>query len=105
MLWGVRNLLKDVPAADLPMLAGPALPLLLWGTFGAIVVASAVTWLRTDPTQTPLRRAAMAMAAGLGTILAAMVAAPLHQAAGRTGLLALAVVTLPLAFWLLLPRR
>jgi len=105
VLWEVRTLLKDSPAADLPTITGPALPLLLWGTFGAICLASLVGWFHADRRQSPLRRAAMAMAAGLGTILAAMLAAPLHQLAGRTGLLALAAVALPGALWLLLVRR
>lgn len=104
VLAGVRDLLKDAPASDTPTLSGPALPLLLWGTFGAICLACLVTFLRSDRGQTPLRRAAMAMAAGLGTILAAMLAAPLHELAGRTGLLVLAALALPLAPWLLLRR-
>lgn len=104
VLAGVRDILKDAPASDQPTLAGPALPLLLWGTFGAICLACLVTWLRSDPRQTPFRRAAMAMAAGLGTILAAMLAAPLHELAGPTGLLALTALALPAALWLLLRR-
>jgi hypothetical protein len=54
--------------------------------------------------QSLFRRAAMAMAAGLGTILAAMLAAPLHELAGRTGLLVLTALALPAALWLLLRR-
>jgi len=104
VLWEVRNLLGDAPAADLPTITGPALPLLLWGTFAAICLASLASWLHSDRRQSPLRRAAMAMAAGLGTILAAMLAAPLHQLAGRTGLLALAAVALPASLWLMLRR-
>ncbi|MFL5519710.1 MAG: hypothetical protein ACJ8B6_02155 [Gemmatimonadales bacterium] len=104
VLAGVRDILKDAPASDQPMLAGPALPLLLWGTFGAICLACLVTWLRSDPRQTPFRRAALAMAAGLGTVLAAMLAAPLHELAGRIGLLVLTALALPAALWLLLRR-
>ena len=70
VLAQVRVILRDAPASDQPALAGPALPLLLWGTFGAICLACLATALRADPRQTTLRRAAMAMAAGLGTILA-----------------------------------
>ena len=86
------------------MLGGPALPLLLWGTFLSICLACLVTFLRSDPRQTPFRRAAMAMAAGLGTVLAAMLAAPVHELAGPTGLMVLAALALPVATWLLLRR-
>jgi hypothetical protein len=44
------------------------------------------------------------MAAGLGTVLAAMLAAPLHELAGRIGLLVLTALSLPAALWLLLRR-
>ena len=104
VLAGVRSLLRDAPASDQPMLGGPALPLLLWGTFLSICLACLVTFLRSDPRQTPFRRAAMAMAAGLGTVLAAMLAAPVHELAGPTGLMVLAALALPVATWLLLRR-
>jgi hypothetical protein len=79
--------------------------LLLFGLLGAVVLASLATWLRSDPRQTPLRRAAMAMTAGLGVILTAVLAVPLNEFAGRTGLLGLAAVALCTALWLLLLRR
>jgi len=47
VLWEVRNLLGEAPAADLPTITGPALPLLLWGTFAAISTAPEVDQIRS----------------------------------------------------------
>lgn len=94
VLAGVRTLLADAPASDTPQLGGPAFSLLLWGTFGAVALAAAITWWRLGPGHSPFRRMAMALAAGLGTILAALIAAPVHELTGRPGLLVLAAASL-----------
>ncbi|MCU0620017.1 MAG: hypothetical protein MUC69_00785 [Gemmatimonadales bacterium] len=97
VLASVRRMLAEAPASDAPVLAGPAFPLLLWGTFGAVALAAAATAWRLGPLHSPYRRLALGMAAGLGTILAALLAAPLHEVAGRAGLYALAAAALPAA--------
>jgi hypothetical protein len=86
------------------MQGGSALTLLLFGTFAAVVTAAVVTWWRVGGMPTLFRRAALGLAAGLGTILVAMLAVPLHQAAGRPGLHAMAAVAAVLAVILLRPR-
>jgi fructose-specific phosphotransferase system IIC component len=103
VLVRVTDLRRAASPTD-PPAAGPAVDLLLFGLLGAVVLASLATWLRSDPAQTLLRRAAMAMTAGLGVVLAAMLAVPLNEVAGRTGLLTFAALALPSALWLLLRR-
>jgi hypothetical protein len=94
----------DRTPAEVPMQGGSALTLLLFGTFAAVVTAAVVTWWRVGGMPTLFRRAALGLAAGLGTILVAMLAVPLHQAAGRPGLHAMAAVAAVLAVILLRPR-
>jgi hypothetical protein len=105
VLAQVRAMVERLPAADVPAMSGNALTLLIFGVFFGVVAAAAVAFWGVGAMPTLFRRAALALAAGLGTVLVAMVAVPLHHVAGRTGLHALAAVAAVASLALLATRR
>jgi hypothetical protein len=80
------------------LVAGAAFPLIVGGLLVSIVVAAAVTWWLLAPLGSPFRRGVLAMVAGFGTFVGAMLATPVHVYAGLPGLVAMAVLGLAGAF-------
>lgn len=104
-LWGVRALLANAPASDQAVVTGPAFFILMGGTFGAVALATALGWWVLAPLTSSWRRGVFGMVAGFGTVIAALAAAPVHQAWGRGGLLAMAAIAACVAFPVLASAR
>ena len=102
-LWGVQRLLAGSPESPIPVTGGPAPPLLLLGTVGALCLTAGVAWHRLAPVDSYYRRGGLSLVSAFGTFLMAVLAAPLHHFTGPRGLLALAGVAGAAA--LLLSRR
>jgi hypothetical protein len=90
-LWGVQRLVAEA-AGSAPVTRGPAPLLLLLGTVAALVLSAGVAWRRLAPVESYYRRGGLAMLSAFGTFLIAVLAVPLHHAAGGAGLLGLALV-------------
>lgn len=104
-LWGVRTILADAPASEQAVVNGPAFFVLIGGTFGAVALAAALGWWVLAPLTSTWRRGVFAMISGFGTVVAALAAAPVHQAWGRAGLATLATVAILVALPLLVSVR
>lgn len=92
VLWGVQALLLGRPETSEPVSSGPAPALLLAGTLGAMIVAGAVAWRRLAPITSYFRRGILSLICALATFVAALIAAPIHYAAGGLGLVVMAAV-------------
>jgi hypothetical protein len=103
--WGVRALQAGGLAATDPRrgLTPGLLPLIVAGTFGAMLAGGAGTWALLAPIGNPWRRAMLGMIAGGASFVVALVTWPVDRAFGRSGLLALAA--LAAALCLVLGRR
>jgi hypothetical protein len=110
MAAGLALISATVAAVDLvrPPAAGPTpevaapLALLLAGTVGGLLLAGITTWhlLRIA---SAYRRGGLALVSAFATVVLMLVTMPLHQLAGRAGLLGLALVAAGAG--LLLARR
>lgn len=91
------------PAAGPTPDFGAPLVLLLGGTFGGLVLAGIVTWHLLARISSAYRRGGLAIVSSFATVVLMLVTMPLNQAAGRAGLLSLAVAAAVAG--LLLARR
>jgi hypothetical protein len=103
VLWVARTLQSTglAPLASKPsdLIAN----LVLIGWLGGAMLGAALAWGLMSPIASAYRRGAFAMVAGFGSLLAALVTAPVDHFFGTTGLLALAGLA-TLSFVLLLRR-
>ena len=107
--WSVRLLQAGSTARARPALdSAPAL-LLLIGTLSGMVAAGLATWTLLAPIRNPWRQAMLAIIAGAGSFVLALVTIPLDRAFGRPGLIGLVAVCAALCMvigrGLSLPRR
>ncbi|MEO8227297.1 MAG: hypothetical protein ABI637_07680 [Gemmatimonadota bacterium] len=92
----VVTLLRDVaiaapaPAADLR--SSPAFYVLVGGTFASAFFAATAVWFSLAPITNTYRRAMFSLVSAFATIVVMLVAAPVHAAFGRPGLIGLALV-------------
>lgn len=98
----VVGLVRGPGAGPTPDFGAP-LALLLAGTMGGLLLAGVVTWHLLDRVASAYRRGGLAMVSSFATVILMLVTMPLNQAAGRTGLLALAAMAAGAG--LLLARR
>ncbi len=89
-LWRVRTMLADAPASDRPVLTGGAYYVLMAGLLGGGFLAAGLTFVRLAPLSSLYRRLSLALAAGLGVLVSALLATLVHHAFGNGALLALA---------------
>jgi hypothetical protein len=102
-LWGVQRMVAGAPGSQMPVTRGPAPVLLLLGTVGALCLSAGVAWRRLAQVDSYYRRGGLSILSAFGTLLAAVLAVPLHHFAGRAGLLGLAAASAVAA--VLLSRR
>jgi hypothetical protein len=86
--------LAGPPAARPPgMPAGSAAAtLLLAGTLGGFVMAGVAAWWLLAPIGSIYRRAVLALSSSFVTVVLMLIAVPVHQWAGQSGLLGLAAL-------------
>jgi len=87
---GVDFLRTQTP--DAAPQAGAPLYLLFFGTLTGLVVAGLITWRLLAPILSLYRRGGLSVVSGLATVLVMLLCIPVHQLAGRAGLLTLAVL-------------
>ena len=99
VLWGVRTLQMSSPSES-PQLGSAPGVLLVAGTFGGLLAATAVAFSLMAPIGSLYRRGALAMVSGFGTLVASLVTSPLDRGLGRPGLLLLALACAAGGLWL-----
>ena len=102
-LWVVSTLLADMPAGDTPVIDGAPFYVLVGGTMLGVAAAGLITWMLLAPVQSTYRRGGLSLVSAFTTAAGMLVAMPINQLAGRTGLVGLVVVSGLVA--LLLSRR
>jgi len=95
-LWVVSTLLADMPASD-------PFYILVGGTMLGVGVAGLITWTLLAPVRSTYRRGGLSLVSSFTTAAGMLVAMPINQLAGRTGLVGLVVLSGMVA--LLLSRR
>ena len=103
VLWVVSTLLADMPASDTPVIDGAPFYVLVGGTLLGVGVAGLITWMLLAPVRSTYRRGGLSVVSAFATAAGMLVAMPINQLAGRTGLLVLVVFSGLVA--LLLSRR
>ena len=102
-LWVVSTLLADMPASDTPVIDGAPFYILVGGTMLGVGVAGLITWTLLAPVRSTYRRGGLSLVSSFTTAAGMLVAMPVNQLAGRTGLVGLIVLSGMVA--LLLSRR
>ena len=102
-LWVVSTLLADMPASDTPVIDGAPFYILVGGTMLGVGVAGLITWTLLAPVRSTYRRGGLSLVSSFTTAAGMLVAMPVNQFAGRTGLVGLVVLSGMVA--LLLSRR
>jgi hypothetical protein len=103
VLWGVRTLLLDAPASDVPILAGAPANLLLAGVLIGVVTPGILAWTLLAPLPSWYRRGGLAVAASFGTVLSMLLLTVVHHLLGRQGLMATFVLAGLSCVWLAHP--
>jgi hypothetical protein len=98
---GVDLLRAGVPAE--PVRGGAPLYLLFFGTLAGRCRAGAVAWRLLSPILSTYRRGGLSLASTFATVVVMLVCIPVHQLAGRAGLIGLGVAAFLAS--LLLARR
>lgn len=88
-LWVVSTLLIDVPARDTPVIDGAPFYVLVGGTLLGIALAGFTTWTLLAPVRSTYRRGGLSLVSAFATTAGMLVAMPVNQLAGRTGLVSL----------------
>jgi hypothetical protein len=96
------DLLRAGAPSPAPQLGAP-LYLLFFGTMAGLVLAGVVAWRLLEPILSIYRRGGLSIVSGLATVLAMLICIPVHQLAGRAGLVGLGVLAALAS--LLLARR
>jgi hypothetical protein len=86
VLWGVALLVASAPSRG-PVTGGPALVLLLGGTFLAILASAGTAWACLSPIDSYYRRGGLALVCAFATFVMSVLAAPLHHFFGQGALL------------------
>jgi len=102
-MWLVRTLQVSGAAPLAPRPSDPIANLVLFAPLGGAILGAAVAWALMAPITSAYRRGAFAMVAGFGTLLLALVTAPVDSLLGRWGLLGLTAASV--LFALILARR
>lgn len=92
--WGIRTLQGSglsLPRTERGFTAG-LLPIVLAGTFGAMLAGGFATWKLLGAIGNPWRKAMLGIVAGAGSFVVALVTWPVDRAFGRSGLLVLAAL-------------
>ncbi len=89
-------------AAQIPQLGFPFY-LLVFGTFGGVVLTAVIAWLLLGRLGSTYRQGGLAMVSALATVVAMLLCMPVDRAFGRLGLVGLIVVSATAA--ILLARR
>jgi hypothetical protein len=85
------DLLRAGAPSPAPQLGAP-LYLLFFGTMAGLVLAGVVAWRLLEPILSIYRRGGLSIVSGLATVLAMLICIPVHQVAGRAGLVGLGVL-------------
>jgi len=91
--WGIRVLQGSQLSLAAPGARGftpGLLPVLLLGTLGAMAAAGIAAWSLLAPLGNPWRKAMLAIIAGAGSFVLALLTWPVERVLGRSGLLGLA---------------
>jgi hypothetical protein len=91
------DLLRPASPSDAPQLGAP-LYLLFFGTLAGLLLAGMVAWRLLSPILSTYRRGGLSVVSGLSTVLAMLLCIPVHQLAGRRGLIALGALALVVSF-------
>ncbi len=91
------DLLRAAAPSDGPQLGAP-LYLLFFGTLAGLLLAGVVAWRLLSPILSTYRRGGLSVVSGLATTLAMLLCIPVHQLAGRGGLVGLGAVALLVSF-------
>jgi len=102
-LWVVSTLLADMPAGDTPIIDGAPFYVLVGGTMLGVAAAGLINWMLLAPVRSTYRRGGLSLVSAFATAAGMLVAMPINQLAGRSGLVGLVVVSGLVA--LLLSRR
>jgi hypothetical protein len=87
------DLLRSSTPSDAPQVGAP-LYLLFFGTMAGLVLAGLVAWRLLSPVVSTYRRGGLSIVSGLATVLAMLLCIPVHQLAGRVGLIGLGATAL-----------
>jgi hypothetical protein len=98
---GVDLLRAGAPSQ--PASGGAPLYLLFFGTLAGLCAAGAVAWRLLAPILSTYRRGGLSLASAFATVVVMLLCIPVHQIAGRAGLIGLGITALLVAF--LLGRR
>lgn len=102
-LWVVSTLLADMPASEKPVIDGAPFYVLVGGTMLGVGVAGLITWTLLAPVRSTYRRGGLSVVSAFATAAGMLVAMPVNQLAGRTGLIGMVALCGVVA--LLLSRR
>jgi len=91
------DLLKPPAPSGAPQLGAP-LYLLFFGTLAALLLAGVVAWHLLSPILSTYRRGGLSVVSGLSTVLAMLLCIPIHQLAGRAGLIGLGAAAAVVSF-------
>jgi hypothetical protein len=86
-----------------PASGGAPLYLLFFGTLAGLCAAGAVAWRLLSPILSTYRRGGLSLASAFATVVVMLLCIPVHQIAGRAGLIGLGITALLVAS--LLGRR
>lgn len=89
-----RLVVRDVAQGGTPTLDQPAALLLILGVVFTVALPAALGWLVLAPLGSAYRRGGLAMAGGLGGLVASTVTVPVNELFGTPGLAGLLVVLL-----------
>ncbi len=98
---GVDLLRAGAPSQPAP--GGAPLYLLFFGTLAGLCAAGAVAWRLLSPVLSTYRRGGLSLASAFATVVVMLLCIPVHQIAGRAGLVGLGITALLVSF--LLGRR
>jgi hypothetical protein len=95
---GVDLLRAGAPSQ--PASGGAPLYLLFFGTLAGLCTAGAVAWRLLSPILSTYRRGGLSLASAFATVVVMLLCIPVHQIAGRAGLIGLGITALLVAFFL-----
>lgn len=101
--FAVRTIQAGSPPAQSLDLGSPSAMVLLTGTLIAALAAGVTAWRVLAPLANPWRQGVLSLVAAFASFVLAMITMPVDRMLGRPGLLALALLSLVLA-WLVSRR-
>ena len=87
------DVLRSHGPTDAPQLGAP-LYLLFFGTLASLLCAGVVAWHLLSPILSTYRRGGLSIVSAFGTVVVMLLCIPVHQLAGRAGLIGLGLVAL-----------